>query len=310
MLVKNSFISSAHLATLAAIVDEGTFDEAGTRLRISTSAVSQRIRALESSVGAVLLTRTAPVRPTAEGAVLLRLARAQALLASEALAQLPGATGTGGAAEDENPMSGSREPTRIAMAINEDSLATWFLPVLAALADEGGIALTLRTANEDRTMDMLRDATAIVGVSTSPRALAGCRARELGTMTYEPLVRPRLLEGADGPLPRVHFDEIDALQDESARGTAHEAAGTVHYVPGHPAFEEAIRAGLGWGMIPLGTAPAGLVRVPGAREVAVRLYWHRWTLDSPALDLLEDEVVAAFSDHPACRPADAVPARD
>lgn len=68
-------IRSDQLAALVAIVDHGTFDAAARHLSLTPSAVSQRIRALESQVGQVVLVRSSPVRPTEAGAVLLRLAR-------------------------------------------------------------------------------------------------------------------------------------------------------------------------------------------------------------------------------------------
>ena len=53
-------ISQEGLRTLAAVLREGTFDAAATALHITPSAVSQRIKALESSTGRVLVERTAP----------------------------------------------------------------------------------------------------------------------------------------------------------------------------------------------------------------------------------------------------------
>lgn len=284
--MKNSFISSAHLDALLAVAEEGTFEEAGMRLGISTSAVSQRIRALEARIGAILLTRSSPVSPTHEGTILLGLARKQALLTHEALSLL-----------DEG--AGARTPMRVPLVVNEDSLATWFLPVLAEAARIPGIVLDLKTANEGLALAMIRDARAMAGVSTAPRALAGCRARHLGALIYEPLAAPALL-ARSGPLPRIHFDADDDLQDRASAGTPLAQAGPVHFIPDHPAFEEAIAAGCGWGMVPIGMGGPGLVRLPGARRVAVDLYWHRWSLESRTLDLLEEAAVRAFAAHPSC----------
>ena len=55
----------AQLAALVAIADHGTFEAAARHLHITPSAVSQRIRALESEVGQVVVQRTTPCRPTA-----------------------------------------------------------------------------------------------------------------------------------------------------------------------------------------------------------------------------------------------------
>ena len=77
-------MNSDHLRALVAAVDHGTFDAAADSLRISGSAFSQRIKALERQVGQVLLARTVPVRPTAAGERMLRLARQTLALEDEA----------------------------------------------------------------------------------------------------------------------------------------------------------------------------------------------------------------------------------
>ena len=64
----------------------------------------------------MLLLRTKPVRPTESGEIVVRFARRLARLEDEARAEL-GMPGTG-------------EPTRLSVAVNADSLATWFLPAL------------------------------------------------------------------------------------------------------------------------------------------------------------------------------------
>ena len=49
------------LECLAAIVEEGGFERAAQRLNITQSAVSQRLRTLETLSGTVLITRSRPV---------------------------------------------------------------------------------------------------------------------------------------------------------------------------------------------------------------------------------------------------------
>src|SRR6185437_6091867 len=113
------------LAALVAVVDDGTFEAAARRLSVTPSAVSQRIRALESQVGQVLVVRAAPCRPTETGTILLRLARQQQWLESEALAELQ----TGGTGSSAN-IGRSDLP----IAVNADSLATWFPEVISECA--------------------------------------------------------------------------------------------------------------------------------------------------------------------------------
>ena len=81
-------IELRHVRTMAAIVENGTFGRAASRLGYTQSSVSQQIAALESAVGGAVFDRPGgprPVRLTPLGEVVL--ARGQDLLASaEALA--------------------------------------------------------------------------------------------------------------------------------------------------------------------------------------------------------------------------------
>ena len=73
-------------------------------------------------MGRVLVLRGKPVRPTESGEVLVRLARQLLRLEADAAEEL-----------------GLSEPsTSVAVAVNADSLATWFLPALSAVPPELG----------------------------------------------------------------------------------------------------------------------------------------------------------------------------
>ena len=116
--------------TLAVVVDEGTLDAAARRLHVTPSAVSQRIKALEEQLGRLVLVRSKPVRPTEAGMSVIRLARQTALLEHDALAEL-------GAGDDETAL------TVVPLAVNADSLATWFLEPLARLAEQHPVVFDL-----------------------------------------------------------------------------------------------------------------------------------------------------------------------
>ena len=118
------------LRALTAIVDEGTFEAAADLLRVTPSAVSQRIKALEASVGA----------PTEAGAALVQMARQIQLLQADTLHRL---------GADAN----SR--TRLPVAVNADSLATWFVPVLREAADWADVLLDLRVEDQDHSATLL-----------------------------------------------------------------------------------------------------------------------------------------------------------
>jgi LysR family transcriptional regulator (chromosome initiation inhibitor) len=103
-------------------------------------------------------------------------------------------------------------------------------------------------------------------------------------------------------MPVVAFNEKDALQHELLRERAVDAPPVVHRVPTSADFLEAVRLGLGWGVLPEPQLDpdleAGwLVLLGTRRHVDVHLYWQRWRLDSPLLASLTDDVRRAAAHH-------------
>ena len=144
-------LDSAQLRTLAAVVAEGSFDAAARLLHVTPSAVSQRIKALEETVGQVLVRRARPCVATDAGRPLLRLAGQLALLEREALADARG------------PLAGGGR-TRVAVVVNADSLATWFPAALARLPQRAGLSFDLRQDDQDHTAELLRDGSVTAAV--------------------------------------------------------------------------------------------------------------------------------------------------
>ena len=159
-------MDAVQLATFQAVVDEGSFEAAARALHVTPSAVSQRIKALEQTVGQVLVRRVKPCTATTAGEALVRLASQTALLEREALATARG------------DLTGDR--TRISIVVNADSLYTWFLPALTDLPYQ----FDLHQDDEDYTADLLRAGTAMAAVTSQQVPVQGCRAEALGAMRY------------------------------------------------------------------------------------------------------------------------------
>lgn len=273
----------AQLETLLAIVEEGTFDAAARRLHLTPSAVSQRVRALEGAAGQVLLRRTTPATATAAGEPLLRLARQHRLLEDEARSALGDAT-----------------VVELAVAVNADSLATWFRPVLAAVAERGGLALRLHVEDQAYSHELLRRGEVLAAVTSEPDPVQGCTVEPVGALRYTPAAAPSLIERHRrgrrldrAALPMVVFNEKDHLQDDHLGVDGRPVV--VHRVPSAADFYEAVRCGLGWGMLPHGQLAPGVAagevaRLPGSRPVDVPLFWQRWRLGTDTLATLTDEV--------------------
>ena len=174
----------AQLAALAAVVGEGSFEAAARALHVTPSAVSQRIRLLEERVGAVLVQRGAPCVATAAGAPLLRHAERVALLEAELAATLPQqAAARGGAAI-----------ATLRVAVNADSLATWFVPALALFAQaHPSLRIDLLVDDQDHTAEALRRGDVLAAVSASAAPVQGCRSLPLGRLRYRATASPAFL---------------------------------------------------------------------------------------------------------------------
>lgn len=267
--------------TLLAVVDGGTLDAAATALHVTPSAVSQRVKSLEQRTGRVLLIRSKPVQLTESGEVVVRFARQLARIEEDVSAELG--------------MSGSGAPNALPIAVNADSLSTWFVPALARVPDELGIRFELHRADEGHTTTLLREGRVMAAVTSTPDPVQGCSVRKLGHMRYLACVAPRRmaqrsLKHVLDEVPVLIFDSHDDLQDAFARRVTRGrgAGGPRHFVPSSEGFVEAIVVGLGWGMVPRVQAEpllrsGALIDIAPDRGVDVPLYWQQWKLDSPAL---------------------------
>jgi LysR family transcriptional regulator (chromosome initiation inhibitor) len=294
--------------TLAVVAAEGTIEAAARTLHLTPSAVSQRIRTLEEQLGRVLLVRSKPVRPTEAGAAIVRLGRQLDLLEREALAQLgdqPDADGTDGDRPDGE--STPPRPTTVALAVNADSLGTWFLTALARAAQRRPLVFDLHRDDQAFTADLLESGTVMAAVTSQARPVSGCVVRPLGIMRYEPFATPAFVarwfaHGQDAEAfaaaPIVDFDRRDELQTQFVRSRgADPARPPRHYVPSSADFATAIALGLGWGMLPpQQSAPLlaeqRIVRLDG-EAIGVPLFWQQWNLRSTVLTTIAEEVARA-----------------
>lgn len=279
--------------TLAVIIDEGSLDAAARRLHVTPSAVSQRVKALEEQVGRVLLVRAKPARPTEAGTAIVRLARQTALLEHDALAAL-------GIDEQERAL------VSVPLAVNADSLATWFLEPLARLARRHPVVFELHRDDQDFTAGLLESGAVMGAVTSRAKPVAGCRVSPLGVMRYEAVATPEYLTRwlPDGvharalaAAPLVDFDRRDDLQSQWLEEQGVDAATPPrHYVPASNDFAAAIKLGLGWGLLPdfqsaAELADGRLVRL-GGKAVDVPLYWQQWNLRSALLDAIAEGLVS------------------
>ncbi|WP_460799931.1 LysR family transcriptional regulator ArgP [Microbacterium sp. GXF0217] len=282
-------IPSESAATVAAIIDAGSLEQAARLLNITPSAVSQRLKSLEEQLGRVLVVRGRPATATAAGEAIVRLARQLALIEHDALSGfgLEGSTGS---------------RVSVPLAVNADSMATWFLPPLARLARERSIDFDLHRDDQNFTARLLESGTVMAAVTSEETPVAGCTVTRLGVLTYDAMATTDYVERwfTEGVTPEalreapfVDFDRRDSLQhDWLAAHGVDERGIPRHYVPASHDYAQAVQLGLGWGMVPSLQVPTGpgILKLLGGHTMRVPLYWQQWSLRSELLDTIAAEI--------------------
>lgn len=285
-------ISPELASTIAAIVDEGSLDAAARALHITPSAVSQRLKSLEQQLGQVLIVRGRPARATAAGESVIRMARQIALLEHDALSALG--------------LDEAGERVSIPLAVNADSMATWFLAPLARLAELHNIDFDLHRDDQTFTARLLESGEVMAAVTSEQSPVAGCTVAPLGVLRYEAMATPAFVERwfLDGATeaalrraPFVDFDRRDTLQHSWLRSRGMDEQGIPrHYVPASYDYAQAVLLGLGWGMLPgsqaTDAAASGAAIPLGGDPIHVPLYWQQWNLHSALLDAIAAEIIA------------------
>jgi LysR family transcriptional regulator (chromosome initiation inhibitor) len=277
-----------------AVIDSGSFEQAAVLLRLTPSAVSQRVTALEGELGMPLIVRGKPCRATREGQHLIQYLRRSRLLDDEFQAELD---------------ARQTRQFNVTIAVNNDTLEAWLLPGLAQFLIEEHILLDIMLDDQDHTFTLLAQGLALAGVSSEPEAMRGCKVEALGAMRYRFLATPAfarrwfpdgLTREAARHAPLMQFDRKDALQADYLQRSLGLPQGSYpsHYVPATGAFLQAIRLGLGYGMVPelqFGelVRQGELVDLAPDAPTDVPLYWHAWRVQSPKMERLSEHVVAA-----------------
>ncbi len=276
------------LEAFEAVIREGGFEKAARVIHLTQSAVSQRVKLLELQMGQVLLIRTTPPAPTPAGGRLLKHYLQVKLLESDVTREMaPGSKGS---------------LVSLAIALNEDSLATWFPPCIAPFLKMYPVLMDLRVDDQEQTHQFLSDGQVVGCISSRSEAVQGCTVSFLGSMNYRLVATPEFARqwfphGLDArgvqKAPAVIFNRRDKLHamllSQIFKGGLPQISS--HYVPSPEQFAWMIASGFGYGMLPdqqrLNLLNEGvLVDLCPHEHVRVDLYWHRWNIASPMIDAL------------------------
>ncbi|MEX3960281.1 HTH-type transcriptional regulator ArgP [Trinickia sp. EG282A] len=284
-------LNMLQLETFAAVVEHRSFRKAAASLNISSGAVTRRVKVLEQSLGELLLIREPTVALTKAGEDVLRYLMSVRLQEDALLRRLtPDALAT----------------TAVALAVNADSLATWFEPVARELA-RLHVTLEIVVDDQDHTLKALVRGDVKGCLSTQHRPVDGFLAEAVGQMRYQYVATPKFAcEHFAGGMalanvlkaPAVLFDRKDTLHDTFLESRFGVAVGKYvkHYFPSPISLLNAILDGLGYGLVPAMQAEplighGKLVVLAPEHDLMVDLYWHHWGSESEPLAKLNALIV-------------------
>jgi len=288
------------IQAVAAVVREGSFEAAARSLKVTPSAISQRVKLIEERLGSVLVVRGQPCTATDTGARLCRHAELMGALEAELHRDLP-----------ELAQGLSPGPASLRIAVNADSLGTWFVAAMARFGQEDPTLLELAVDNEDHTADWLRRGRVLGAVTSIASPVQGCRSRRLGALRYLATASPdfvaRHFPGGVGAeslarTPSLKFDGKDELQALWVRRLLRrDVPLAAHRVPSTHGGIDAALAGVGWVMNPeclvrAHIAEGRLVELVPGLPIDVALYWQSARLPVPSLERLGRAVAAAAAD--------------
>ncbi|MDC0661612.1 LysR family transcriptional regulator ArgP [Marinobacter sp. SS21] len=273
------------LQALAAVVEAGGFERAGHELGLSQSAISQRIKLLESRLGQPVLVRHPELQATTLGRQLLNHVQQVQLLERDLQRNLP---------ELHN------ERSRLRIALNADSLATWWAEAIGQFCRDEALLLDLVIEDQDVGLRRMREGDVAACLCASDQPVAGARCVALGRMTYRALARADYLaqhfpKGLEAhrfrQAPAIVFGPHDQLQHRFLAQSGYHGQFPYHLCPSSEGFVQLARAGMGYGMIPDHQGNP-LIAQGELRDMApetplqVELFWHFWRHGGTFMDRL------------------------
>jgi LysR family transcriptional regulator, chromosome initiation inhibitor len=290
------------LKVLEAVVRTGSFEQAAKLLNVTQSAVSQRIKQLEERVGSLLIVRGRPCVPTEDGLLLCQHIDQVTLLQHELRDRMGG------------PKGNTRAAVSIRIAVNNDSLATWFAKVLKRAGEELNLRLEVIPDDQEFTEERLRSGEALAVVTTNEKAIPGCHLVSLGEMEYVGIASPAFVAAhMPGTItleqvaraPAIRYDQKDTLPEQWMRASFGEALPIAAHII--PSYEGNLRCALdsvGWAIMPTMTVgpmirDGTLIDLAPGRAVPMQLQWQYRTQSSTILlklsDIVRDVAASEFA---------------
>ena len=199
-------------------------------------------------------------------------------------------------------------PTTVAIGVNADSLATWFLAALAQLHDAHQLLFDIRVEDQDHSTNLLRDGSVLGAITAESQPVQGCSVKKLGVMRYLPVASPAFVKrhfsaglsaASLGNAPMLVFNRKDALQWRFMHSvTRAKLMPPMHYVPSSTAFMEGAELSLGWAMAPESMLEKAIAEgrvkpIAPNRWLDVPLYWQSGAIRSSTLTTVTEALLQA-----------------
>ncbi|MEW6983014.1 LysR family transcriptional regulator ArgP [Colwelliaceae bacterium 6471] len=263
------------------VLNEQSFDKAADKLNITQSAVSQRIKQLEQFVSQPVLIRGTPLAATSVGEKLLQHFRQVRQLEYDLIKHI---------------LPEEAESTvQISIAVNADTLASWFIPALTPLLKKYPIALKLQVCDETRTKNLLKKGEVFAALSSQSESFTGCKVQEVGLVDYILCATPDfkaryfakgLNQQTLKRAPSVEYDQQDTMHSDYIESYFHLKAADYpsHVVRSSEAFVTMALAGVAYCLLPHTQAneylaDGRLVDLAPKHHLQRNLYWHSWVLE-------------------------------
>lgn len=266
-----------------------SFEAAAKKLRITQSAVSQRIKGLETFYGEPVLIRTLPYRPTDLGKQLIGHFKRISLLE-----------------EDLEKHLGAPVTAHISIALNRDSLETWFLDLTEKTDIFKDIVLEIRADDQERTLDYLKNGLVSACLSTAEKAISGGKAEFLGNMEYLLVSSPVFAKKyfSEGNLkksllnaPAIKFDQNDNLHERYLEKYFGLDGKALNYqvIPSVRGFKKFALLGMCYALIPRidirEELKSKLLVQLCDKTWKIPLYWHYWSVQSAFYQKFNESIV-------------------
>lgn len=281
---------------VALVAQTGSFERAARALNVTPSAISQRVRQLEERLGVVLIDRGSPCTATEKGAWLCRHMEHVGMLERDLIEHLPGLS---------DPAAPTERVT-LSIAVNADSLGTWFLRAVSPFVESSDYLLAITIDDQDHTVEWLRRGHVLAAVTGLQKPVQGCQVRPLGLLRYHATASPGYVArhfpngvtpAAIAQAPALTFNQKDLLQQTWIRRTLGEnVAGPTHWLPSTQGFVDASLAGMGWCLNPAALvadhiASGRLIELIPGTVLDVPLYWQVNRLAAEQLSGLTRQIV-------------------